>query len=93
MDKKELYEIIKDRKMSNLFGDLEYQLELTSPNSATIHKFGNLRQYFSSAKRMYENNYFPTNETVTQFKKRDASLFEESMEHILESIKFFNVHV
>jgi hypothetical protein len=93
MDEKELYELIKDRRASNLFGDLEYQLDLAKPNSAVAHKLGTLRQYFSSTKHLYEDNYFPADETIAQYKERDTSLFEESMEHILEAMKFFNTHL
>jgi hypothetical protein len=93
MDEKELYELIKDRRASNLFGDLEYQLDTAKPNSAVAHKLGGLRQYFSSIGRLYRDNYFPADETIAQYKERDASLFEEAINYILESMKFFNVHI
>ena len=93
MNEKELYEIIKDRRASNLFGDLENQLDLAKPNSAVAHKLGGLKQGFSSIQRLYRDNYFPADETIAQFKERDASLYEESAGWILDSIQFFNARV
>ncbi|MEK6913917.1 MAG: hypothetical protein AABW47_04595 [Nanoarchaeota archaeon] len=93
MNKEELYERIKDRKASDLFGDLEYQLDLIPPNGAKIHKLITLRHIFGSEGDNYSRNIHPINETIAEYNKRDSVYLELIEQKILESMQLFGVHL
>ena len=86
MERKELYETIKDRNVAVLFRNLELQLAQMSPSGDSVHTRDSLRQVLISTIKHYDLGYFPQEETVQAYLERDSRLCDEAIDKILDEV-------
>ena len=93
MRKKRLKETIKERRVYNVFKEIDYHLQLMSLNAADNHQKESVRCGFVYRMSKYEDKICPVDETFEEFRKRDRPDYESSIRLIEDSIKRFQIAV
>ena len=92
MDRKELYKAVKDRNASLVFGKLEIDLQVAHLNGANAH-IGDLIQSINFLKTFYTEGIYPREETISDFRKRNKSMFEKSMIKVLRAVNDYGIKI
>jgi hypothetical protein len=92
MERKELYQAVKDRNAEIVFGTLEINLQMAHLNGANAH-IGDLIQSINFLKTFYTAGIYPQEETMADFRKRDRNMFEKSMVKISKAVNEYHVKI
>jgi hypothetical protein len=93
MERKELYQAVKDRNAYMLFRNLEVELSSAHLDGTNIHGSESLRAVLYSMANLYKMGDFPTTETMSEFKERDKILFDTAMDKVLEAVNNYRVKI
>lgn len=86
MDVDELYQIVAERNVCELFVSLDFQLELLPPDGKTIHRRNCLRHGLVGRIENYSYGLSPKGETVREWKERDGRDCEGMIKELAKDI-------
>jgi hypothetical protein len=91
MDRTELYRMVADRPVENVYWDLCDQLSRCPPDGATTHRRDPRRQSFLLA--MDEASSEHKGETFKGYRERDPTRFEKDLDEIFHALATFGLHL
>lgn len=90
IDPIELRERLKPRFVSEVYGSLDYQLNMLTPDGAKNHKRDNIRSFLCGNLYLYKNN---SEETFATLEVNDLKKYEQALKKISEAINLFNLTI
>jgi len=93
MERKELYQAVKDRNVYTLFRNLEVELSIVRLDGANTHGIRWLEAALCSMVNLYKEADYPQEETMAEFRQRDREMFDIALDKVEQAVNKYHVKI